>query len=204
MMCLSLLLVGCSANKNTNYTPEVPFKKGAPVVYIHPFSYDSQQAAIGVLPFVVPPNVSNQQSLSVSALFKDVFLGKRTFKVVKQITEPYGDLDEAIDLGKESEVDLVLAGRINYALAGTDFGGSRVEVSVRLLDVHSGNTVWYMEQTMDQGMDYPAPGFFNRLFGVFSLLPTQQPTGAPTVPNMLAKIAFDMADVMAGAKTVKK
>jgi len=204
IICGCLLLVSCSTTNPYKSSQAVPVQKGAPVVYIHPFSANFQQAKVGVLPFAVPPNVSDQQGLEVSALFKEVLLGKRTFKVVKQITVPYGDLANAVDIGRQSDVDLVLAGRINYVLAGTEMGGARVEVSVRLLEVKSGNTVWYIEQAMDQDMDYPSSAFFSRLANALSMPTTRPAAGPPAVPNMLATIAVDMADVMTGAQTVSR
>lgn len=204
LVCFGLLFSGCAAINPNAPSNEAPIRKGAPVVYIHPFADTFEQAKVGVLPFSIPPNLGDQQSLGVSALFKDVLLGKRAFRVVRQLTVPYGDLSEAIDIGRKYDVDLVLAGRINYALAGTELGGARVEVSVRLLDVQTGNTIWYMEQAMDQRMDFPDAGFVSRLVGSFSPPPTRPSAGPPTVPNMLAQIAVDMADVMAGAKTVSR
>ncbi len=204
IICGCLLLAGCAATSPDHASFEVPTQKGSPVVYIHPYSANFQQAKVGVLPFAVPPNVSDQQSLRASALFQEVLLGKRTFKVVKQITLPYGDLTDAVEIGRKNDVDLVLAGRINYVLAGTEMGGARVEVSVRLLDVQSGNTVWYIEQAMDQRMDYPSSAFLSRLANALSPPETRPSAGPPAVPNMLAAIAVDMADVMTGAQTVSR
>lgn len=179
-------------------------RKGSPVVYIHPFAENYQEATVGALPFLVPFNFSERGSFGVSALFKDVMLGKRLFKTVRQITVPYGSYEEAIEAGKQAGVDLVLAGRINYAIEGTELGGARVEVSVRFLDVHTGNTVWYIEQTMDQPMDYPKVDMLTRFIESFNPPPIRPSAGAPAVPNMLAKIAVDMTNVMAGAQTVSR
>ncbi|HSR36748.1 MAG TPA: hypothetical protein VLL73_06160, partial [Desulfurivibrionaceae bacterium] len=82
--------------------------------------------------------------------------------------------------------------------------GGRVSVSMRLLNVHSGNTVWYIEQAIDQPMDYPESGMLSRLVDSFGIPEVRPSTGAPPVPNMLAKIAVDMAEVMAGAQKVSR
>lgn len=196
-------LTGCSF-RDQRSTMYIAPRTGSPVVYVHPMQNTYQEASVGVLPFQVPENVALAQGVQVAALFKDVLLGKRAFPLVRQLTAGYGDLDEAIARGKEAKVDLVLAGRVNYALAATELGGARVSVSVRLLNVHSGNTVWYIEQAIDQPMDYPDMGLWSRLVDSFGPPEVRPSTGAPPVPNMLAKIAVDMAEVMAGARMVSR
>lgn len=201
-VALAMLAAGCSL-RDQRSTLYVEPRTGSPVVYIHPLQNTFDEASVGVLPFSVPENVPPAQGVQVAALFKDVLLGKRAFPVVRQLGQGYGDLDEALARGKAAKVDLVLAGRVNYALAATELGGGRVSVSVRLLNVHSGNTVWYIEQAIDQPMDYPDMGMWGRLVDSFGVPVVRPSTGAPPVPNMLAKIAVDMAEVMAGARMVR-
>lgn len=203
MLVVLVLGAGC-AGRQPGSTLYVEPRKGSPVVYIHPLQNTYQEATLGVLPFRVPENVAAEQGLRVAALFKDVLLGKRAFTVVRQLSQPYGDLDDAAARGKAAGVDLVLAGQVHYAIGGTELGGARVAVAVRLLNVHSGNTVWYIEQAVDQPMDYPDTGFWNRLVESFGIPEVRPSTGAPPVPNMLARIAVDMAEVMAGAGTVSR
>jgi TolB-like protein len=198
-----LALVGCSL-RDQRSTLYVEPRTGSPVVYVHPMQNTYQEATVGVLPFQVPENVAPAYGTRVAALFKDVLLGRRAFPIVRQLSPTYGDLDEALARGKEAKVDLVLAGRVNYALAATEMGGGRVSVSMRLLNVHSGNTVWYIEQAIDQPMDYPESGMLSRLVDSFGIPEVRPSTGAPVVPNMLAKIAVDMAEVMAGARMVSR
>ncbi|MEW6595600.1 MAG: hypothetical protein AB1413_12100 [Thermodesulfobacteriota bacterium] len=206
--CVLLLMAcvafaGCSL-RDQRSTLYVEPRTGSPVVYIHPMQNTYQEATVGVLPFQVPENIAPAYGTQVAALFKDVLLGKRAFPVVRQLGQGYGDLDEAIARGKAAKVDLVLAGRVNYALAATEFGGGRASVSMRLINVHSGNTVWYIEQAIDQPMDYPESGMWARLVDSFGIPEVRPSTGAPPVPNMLAKIAVDMAEVMAGARMVSR
>lgn len=204
LLLLALVaLTGCSF-RDQRSTMYVEPRTGSPVVYIHPQQNTYQEASVGVLSFQVPDNVAANQGVRVAALFKDVLLGKRAFPMVRQLGQGYGDLDEAIARGKEAKVDLVLAGRVNYALSATELGGGRVSVSMRLLNVHSGNTVWYIEQAIDQPMDYPESGMWNRLVDSLGIPEVRPATGAPPVPNMLAKIAVDMAEVMAGARMVSR
>ena len=196
-------LAGCSLKSNKS-SLQVPATKGSPVVYIHPFSENYQEAKVASLPFLVPANMNEKEGVRVSALFKDVMLGKRLFRTVKQVQEPYRSFEEAIEIGKRAGADLVLVGRINYAISGTELGGARVEVSIRFLNVETGNTVWYIEQTMDQPMDYPKVDILTRFIESFNPPPVRRSAGAPAVPNMLAKIAVDMVNVMEGAQVVSR
>ena len=115
-----------------------------------------------------------------------------------QLDEMYGSINEALEIGKESQVDLILAGQIHYAIAGTELGGARVDVSVRLISVNTGNTIWYIEQTVDQPMDYPNSRFLRRLLKSASIPEIRKSQGAPAIPNMLVGIATDVAGIMAG------
>ncbi len=202
VMALGLLLGGCA--RESHMVAPMPFEKGAPVVYIRPLVNAYRQAKVGVLPFQVPANMGQEQSMGVAALFKDVLLGKRTYPTVKQLAAPYSDYESAVALGRRAGVDLVLAGRVDYALDGSDFGGARVAVSVRLLDTKTGNTVWYVTQAIDQAMEYPDTSIVHRLATSFTVPAYHSSNGPPAVPNMLARIAVDMGEVFSGARYVAR
>lgn len=202
---LLLLFAGCATTTERQTTAQSEVLKGAPVVYIHPLSIEPyKNASIGIPSFMVPDNMGDEQAERVAGLFKDVFLGKRTFPQVKQINGSYGDFQQALDAGRRAGTDLVMAGIINYALEGTELGGARVEVAVRLLNVETGNTVWYIGQNMDQPMDYPDTGFFNRALESLSPPPIKKSNGGQVLANMMVQIAVDMADVIAGNRYVKR
>jgi len=202
-MIFLLLLSGCAGHSASQ--PQV--ETGSPVVYIHPLvpmSADLSRASVAVLPFIVPGGMEVGQGERVAALFQDVLLGKQAFQTVKMVNRHYSTLAEAAAIAGEAGADLVLAGRIKYMLSGSTLGGSRVELSVRVIDVQSGDTVWYIEQAMDQKMDHPDVSLAHRLGSVFSIPPVRESAGAPVADNMLVHIAVDMADVMAGARYVAK
>lgn len=197
-----LLLASCTFKNTPSSAIDVPAEKGKPMVYIYPLTDISRGQKVGVLPFIVPSNMAVENGHGIAALFKDVLLKKRAFRAVKQLDKFYGDIDEALNIGKESRVDLVLAGQVHYALAGTELGGARVDVSVRLVSVNTGNTIWYIEQTVDQPMDYPDARFFSRLMDSLSPPPIRKAQGAPAIPNMMVGIAGDIAGIMAGVEYV--
>jgi hypothetical protein len=198
------LLSGCASSQKNWANQPVEVKKNSPVVFIHPEVNTYQEATVGVLPFQVPTNMTREQGEGVAMLFKDVLLGKQAFPRVLRLEEPYRDIQEALALGRKAKVDMVLAGKVNFALEGSQFGGGRVEVSTRLLNVHTGNTVWYIEQSMDQAMAYPKSSTLSRFFAAFNPPEIKPSQGGPVVPNMLAQVAFDMAEVMAGAGSVSR
>ena len=131
-------------------------------------------------------------------------LGKQAFKTVKLGQRHYDSTGEAVELANELGTQLAMAGRINYLVSGAKLGGNRVDVSVRVIDVKSGNTVWYIQQAMDQKMNHPDVSFKHRLGSIFSIPPVRSSESAPVVPNMLVNIAVDMSEVMAGARSVEK
>jgi len=200
----AFLLAGCApAQKNWASQP-VEVRKNSPVVFIYPEVNTYQEATVGVLPFQVPGNMTREQGEGVAMLFKDVLLGKQAFPKVLFLEAPYRDIEEALAIGRKAKVDLVLAGKINYVLEGTQFGGGRVEVATRLLNVHTGNTVWYIEQSMDQPVAYPKSSTFSRFVAAFNPPEIKPSQGGSLVANMLAQVAFDLTEVMAGARSVGK
>ena len=197
-----LLLVGC-AEKQQNIN-DAGIRTNSPVVYIHPLNDNIYRSSVAILPFQVADGVDITLSRRVAALFRDVLLGKRSFTTVKLANSEYTSLPETVKIGREADTDLVLVGRVNYVMAGTGMGGAKVDISVRLLDVKTGDTIWYIEQTMDQQMDYPDVSFGHRLAAIFSIPEIRPSEPPPTVPNMMAHIAVNMADVMTGAGTVNR
>jgi len=200
VLLLGMVVSGCAKT----FRPAVEPQKGAPVVYIHPMTDTFRQARVGVLPFHVPAGVGEEQAMGIAGLFKDVLLGKRTFPLVRQLQTPYSDYNHAVEIGRANDCDLVMAASLDYVMSGGDLGGARVGVSVRMLDVKTGNTVWYVSQGMDQPVDYPDTGMVNRFVDALSMPAYRSSNGAPTVANMLARIAVDMADVFAGARSVAR
>lgn len=204
VVLMGLLLVGCASGQKNWASRPVEIRKNSPVVFIYPEVNIYQGATVGVLSFQVPGNMTREQGEGVATLFKDVLLGKQAFPRVLRLEAPYRDIEEALAIGRKAKVDLVLAGKVNYVLEGSQFGGGRVEVASRLLNVHTGNTVWYIEQSMDQPMAYPKNSTLSRFVAAFNPPEIKPSQGGPVVPNMLAQVAFDMAEVMAGARSVSR
>ena len=189
------LLTGCSASMGKLSRDE---GRKAPVVYINPLKNVYSRATVAVLPFQVPDGRQQVFGDQVAALFRDVLLGKRSFPLVKLVDQQYGNMAEAVQAGKSAGADLVLAGRINYVVPGTELGGARVDVSIRILNTSTGNTVWYVRQACEHPWDYPDNSFISRLVSTLIIDDPREPLSGKAVPELLARVAVDMADVVAG------
>lgn len=204
--CIIVLLIFCSACafKTGDSSQRVAIEKNSPVVYIQPATNIYQQASVGVFPFSVPTNFDNAQGGRVAELFKEVLLGRQSFPRIIFIDRGVDSFSSAMQYGREAGVDLVLVGSINHALEGSEFGGARLEAAVRLLNVHTGNTVWYISHSLDQPMDFPKSGTLRNFIAAFNPPSIKPSHGAPAMPNMLAKVAVDTADIIAGSATVQR
>jgi hypothetical protein len=200
LFCMMFLLAGCGGRSPDH----VDIRTGAPVVHIYPMGGEYRDGSALVLPFQVPDDMNPEYGERVGMLFQEVFLSKQTFLTVKNSHKYYGTFEEAMEIGRKSGVDLLVAGRINYAMAGGQMGGNRVDVSLRVVNVHTGNTVWYMSQVMDQLMDHPDVSLPVRFMSVFSVPRIKTSAGPASMPNMLAHIAVDMSEVMAGRRMVER
>lgn len=200
LLALLMLLPACASKQ----ADQVAVRTGAPVVHIHPVGGDYKQASVLVLPFQLPREVAPYYGQQLAALYQEVLLGKETFQRVLVAESPYGTYDEALTMGQEAEVDLVLAGRVNYLISGSQLGGARADVSIRVINVKSGNTVWYMSQMMDQLMFHPEWSLPARLMRAFTRPRIRTSSPPATLPNMLAHIAVNMGDVMAGQGEVAR
>lgn len=204
-IALIFLCAGCATSTQRQMTTQAKVLKKPPVVYVRPLSLEPyKNSSVGIPSFMVPDNMDEQQAERVAGLFKEILLGKRTFPKVKQIRGTYGDFQQAVEAGRRSGTDLVLAGIVNYAIEGTELGGARVEVDIRLLNVKTGNTVWYIGQSMDQPMDYPDPGMLRRALDSLSPPQIKRSNGGQVLVNMMAQIAVDMADVLGGSQYVRR
>lgn len=199
-------LTGCATISERGSSAEVKVNKGLPVVFIHPLEAETyNHASVGVLPFLLPESMDPGMGRRIAALYQDVLLGKAVFPTVKLLAMPYGDFEEALAAGRSAGVDLVLVGKVNYALDGTELGGARLDLTVRLINVSSGKTVWNISQAMDQPVDYPKSDNWHRLgAALVGPPPIKRSEGAPVLANMLGQAAADMADVMVGSRYVRR
>ena len=199
---LLVVLVGILSACAGRQADQVATRTGSPLVHIHPLGGEYRHASILILPFQVPRGVAPYYGQQMAALYQEVLLGKEAFARILASDHAWGTRGEAVAQGQKAGVDLVLAGRINYLLSGTQLGGARADVSLRVVNVKSGNTIWYISQMMDQQVDHPEWRLPGRLMTIFTVPKVRSSSGPATLPNMLAHIAMNMGEVMAGQHIV--
>ncbi|MFP3983791.1 MAG: hypothetical protein ACLFV2_08905 [Desulfurivibrionaceae bacterium] len=193
---LTAVLIGCS--------PSLPGKPGQdpsitsynPRVYIHPASADLSQASVAVLPFQIPADMESVRGREIAALFQQTMLEKQVFHKVKLTPDRYGTVEEAMEIARGEQVDLVLAGEVNQIISGSSLGGGRLNLSLRIIDLDSSDTVWYIEQTVDQDIAYPENSMIDRLKRIFSTSRMPEKKVVPTVPVMLTRISQDICRII--------
>ncbi len=190
------ILTGCSRPSLENSRELPPIASNKPRVYIHPTSTDLSRATIVVPPFQIPAAITSIRGEEVAALFQQTLLRQQVFHKVKLVPNRYGTVQEAIEFGHEKDADLILTGTINHILAGSNAGGGRLSVSLRVIDLASSNTVWYMEQTVSQAINYPDNSLLGRLSRIFSPQPIPRDTPAPSIPAMLSIVSMDMSRII--------
>ncbi|MBU0673797.1 MAG: hypothetical protein KJ950_04060 [Proteobacteria bacterium] len=193
-----VILFGLNTGCGVNYPADLVTRDPqAPVVVIYPIEDVYSQARVGVLPFHMPASIGTESGAAVGALFRDVLLAAGGFPVVRLLRGDFGDPAEAVTVGKANDVDLVLAGTVHSLFPGTELGGARVELSVRLLNCSTGNTVWYLRQTLEDPWDYPDNGLLSRLTAALVISSPRPPQAGSAVPGLLTRAADDLVGLMA-------
>ncbi len=195
------VLAGCAGPR-----PAPPLvEKGAPVVYVHPLEPLAAPASVTVLPFQVPAGSRPDLGPAAAQLFKDVLMGRQAFRTVVYRAEPWHALADAVAAGRRAGTRYVLAGRITRLLPGSELGGGEAELHLRLLETSKGRTVWYVAGNMLQPPAYPQGGFLPEIRRAFSFsYPSRAPRQRPVATAMLLRLAEDLTDVMAGARSVRR
>lgn len=193
---LTAVFAGCSPALFGKAGQDPPITSYDPRVYIHPASADLSQASIAVLPFQIPSDINTVRGREIAALFQQTLLEQQVFHKVKLAPDRYGTVEEAMEIARREQVDLVLAGEVNQIISGSRLGGGRLNLSLRIIDLNSSDTVWYIEQTVDQDMDYPENSLIDRLSRIFSPPRMPEKKVVPAVPIMLTRISQDISRII--------
>jgi len=108
---------------------------------------------LAILPFRVPAQVTDV-SYSITEVFHRQLLQKRPFLGVVRVSQYYNSLAEAQRLAKAQGAELMLVGEVPYFIDSGNQGRSGVQVDMRVVEVNTGQTVWYLS---DNIMAQPAP-----------------------------------------------
>ncbi len=108
---------------------------------------------LALLPFRVPAQVTDV-SYSITEVFHRQLLEKRPFLGVVRIHQYYNSIAEAQKLAKEQGAQLMVLGEVPYFIDSGTAGKSGIQVDLRVVDVSTGQTVWYLS---DNILAQPAP-----------------------------------------------
>jgi len=108
-------------------------------------AYRSQR--LGVLLFRHPPHLP-EVSHSLTQVFYQKLLARRPFREVVFLPRAYGSLAEALALGRQAQVDLLLLGEAPYFLDGGTVGTAALQVDLKVVEVASGHLLWYLSDAV--------------------------------------------------------
>lgn len=108
-------------------------------------SYRGKRA--GILLFRHPPHLPDV-SHPLTQVFYQKLLERRPFQEVVFIPQAYGSVNEALELARRRQVDLLILGESPYFLDGGTVGTASLQVDLRVLEVQTGQLLWYLSDAL--------------------------------------------------------
>lgn len=112
-----------------------------------------RRSIIAILPFRVPAQVTDV-GYSITEIFHRQLLQKRPFMGVVRVHEYHNSLAQAQRLAKAQGAELMVLGEVPYFIDSGTTGRSGLQVDMRVVEVSSGRTLWYLS---DNILAQPAP-----------------------------------------------
>lgn len=154
-------------------------------------AYRSQR--VGVLLFRPPPHLP-EVSHPLSQVFYQRLLATRPFREVVFIPQAYGSLAEALAVGRQEGLDLLLLGEAPYFLDGGTVGTSALQVDLKVVEVRSGHLLWYLSDALRAT---PRP--------VIDLIVTEtRPHPTPDIYALAGVLAERMCQTMAAGRVAAR
>jgi hypothetical protein len=119
-----------------------PIIQDAQQVYVSPGVNSWSSARAGVLMFRCPPDLPNV-SHPVTQTFMRKLMEKHPFLEMRPLPEPYTSLPEALRLGRERKLDVLVLGEVPYFLDSGTAGQSGIQVDLMVVEVATGRQLWY-------------------------------------------------------------
>ncbi len=189
VLVFAALAGGCAAFSGERASG---LEESPPVVYVRPLEPELYRGArLAVLPFAA---AGRELGTAAAAVFRDVFLASGLFRSVILVDETAGTRKEALAAARGA--DLALFARVNRAFVDGGAGGSELDISLRVLHVKSGDTVWYIRQRIRRPVNWPRQDLATRLKRTLGPTPPLTPLSPQVMPAMLQTAALDMATVM--------
>ena len=93
-----------------------------------------------------------------SIIFQKTFLKYKVFKIIEQIDSPLRDEEYLINIARERGFDILIKGNLNDFFLAHDQEASRAGLSLKVYDLKTGSTIWYMDladkKSGKQGFDW--------------------------------------------------
>ncbi len=150
------VLTGAAGCASPVYIPSLSdpkIKAGPQEAFLKTDDMSYRRFRIAILPFRVPAQVTDV-SYSITEVFHRQLLQKRPFLAVVRVHEYYNSLAQAQRLAKVQGAELMVMGEVPYFIDSGTMGRSGVQVDLRVVEVNTGRTLWYLS---DNIMAQPAP-----------------------------------------------
>jgi hypothetical protein len=152
----AVILTGAAGCASMVYVPgysDPKVKAGPQETFLKTDNMSYRRSRIAILPFRVPAQVTDV-GYPITEVFHRQLLQKRPFLGVVRVHEYYNSLAEAQRLAKAQGAELMVLGEVPYFIDSGTTGRSGVQVDLRVVEVNTGRTVWYLS---DNIMAEPAP-----------------------------------------------
>ncbi len=114
---------------------------------VPPVLRDFRHYRLGVLEFHCPHHIP-EVSYPVTRVFYRNLLERNLFREIVRIPVTYYDLEHALRVSREYRVDLLLLGEVPYFLDSGTAGKSGVQVELKLVEVDTKRTLWYLSDAI--------------------------------------------------------
>jgi hypothetical protein len=152
----AVVLTGAAGCSSMIYVPglsDPQIKAGPQEAFLKTDDMRYRRFRIAILPFRVPAVVTDV-SYPITEVFHRQLLQKRPFLGVVRVHEYYNSLAQAQKLAKAQGAELMVMGEVPYFIDSGTTARSGVQVDLRVVEVDTGRTVWYLS---DNIMAQPAP-----------------------------------------------
>ena len=138
---------GCSSMITVPGLSDPQIKAGPQEAFLKTDNMSYRRSRIALLPFRVPAQVTDV-GYPITEVFHRQLLQKRPFQAVVRVHEYYNSLADAQKLAKAQGAELMVLGEVPYFIDSGTTGKSGVQVDLRVVEVNTGRTVWYISDNI--------------------------------------------------------
>jgi hypothetical protein len=144
---LVVFLAGCASPVYVPSMSDPKIRVGPQEAFVKSENPGYRRFRIAVLPFRVPDQVTDV-SYPITEVFHRQLLQKRPFLGVVRVQEYYNSMAQAQRFAKNYGAELMVLGEVPYFLDSGTTGRSGVQVDLRVIEVNSGRTLWYLSDNI--------------------------------------------------------